>query len=251
MGIPLTGSSALANSPNQESIAAAIASPSESPTPTPTSSNAPTLVASPTEPSTPVASASATIPGPAATPSSNAECAARTLLPGMPAGFQPLTASASELRQYGLPPKPKVSADQLSSTGWGIAMAALTAEDPAGASCEQGTVPFTTIYSGNYAGYRVHDSTVGATEFDSTDSTWTVPDVEDHIHTGCSAGDSTPSVAAWVGIGATDIIQSGTVSCSTDPASYRFWNEDYSAPPVYEGPSVSAYDEVYAILTNG
>ncbi len=125
-------------------------------------------------------------------------------------------------------------------------MAALTAEDPAGASCEQGTVPFTTIYSGNYAGYRVHDSTVGATEFDSTDSTWTVPDVEDHIHTGCSAGDSTPSVAAWVGIGATDIIQSGTVSCSTDPASYRFWNEDYSAPPVYEGPSVSAYDEVYA-----
>jgi hypothetical protein len=171
----------------------------------------------------------------------------RTLLPAIPEGFHPLTATADQLEEYGLPPRPNIPLDNLSSTGWGIAMADLKGEDPAGASCEDSTVLHSTIIYGYWAGYWVPVANVGAGKFNFVDSTWTVPGVESHDYTTCGGSTtSVPRVSVWAGLGSSDIIQSGTDSCSTSGApTYRFWNEDYLAPAIYEGPTITANDQVY------
>lgn len=119
--------------------------------------------------------------------------------------------------------------------------------DDTGDGCTDGT-RHATVYSGNWSGYQINASdVVGGSYFTYVDSTWTVPSVASHPYSACGPtnSDPAPDVSMWTGIDTSNIIQSGTDSCSDSTPTYRFWTEDFPQGTRYEGPHVSGGDTAY------
>lgn len=189
-----------------------------------------------------ITSPSFTGSGAVGVPVTDCEPATPPAISTLPVGFDPVTADAATLSQYGLPLRPVGDA-----TGWIQAMRSASHWEDAGDGCISG-VSHATTYSGNWSGYHINASdVVGSAIFTFVDSTWVVPTVASHSYSACgpTGSDPTPDASMWTGIGAVDIIQAGTDSCSDTTPRYRFWTEDYPQGTRYEGPSITGGNKVY------
>ncbi len=191
-----------------------------------------------------------------------------------PKGFNPLTASNSELWQYGLPERPDKAVDPKHYAVWERAMLALktSANDvkastivhgpmkPAGAVPEGISNVPTSATSYNWSGIANTNKLKAwnkKTSFDVVYSVWNVPNGRPPFSYSCSQGPEW-IVSTWNGIDGwnnNDVIQGGTnsgYSCSTG-YFYTGWVEWYPSYPelvIVCGSSacpVNAGDDFYAI----
>ncbi len=106
-------------------------------------------------------------------------------IPVPPKGFDPLTASAAQLTEYGYPAKPQ-NLEQLAI--WTVQAPKLRGATPP-PFLVQGRTQHTVDYSQNYAGYEIDGS---ANEFNEVTTNY----IEPTIYASCSNS----SVATWAGI---------------------------------------------------
>jgi hypothetical protein len=104
-------------------------------------------------------------------------------------------------------------------------------------------VKHATIYSGNWAGHVVNHSDFGNVHFTYAQSEWEQPSVPGNSNYTNWA--DAPTASFWVGTGNNNIIQAGADSIATSTPTYKFWDEDYPGPSVYEGPAVHASDDLF------
>lgn len=175
--------------------------------------------------------------------------------PQRPVGFNPLTATATQLAYYGLPPRPPGS-NKSALVSWTTAME--HAKTEVASPDVTGPTTFSSFTGDNWSGYYNPANQNGGEPYHEVSANWTVPSVP-------SSG-SGNQLDAWVGMGGVAntggyqpeydgyIEQAGTISTASDPASYRFVWEYYtgsSSPLHYQGPAVAAGDSVYVnIATN-
>lgn len=138
-------------------------------------------------------------------------------VPTPPDGFNPLTASSSELAAYDFPPEPAGEADR---QAWEVAMAAYRSDDPPPAQfsvAEDGSVHSfgtTTHYYSNWAGYTAGTWGSQSHTYVAVKADLTVPSTG-----SCNFGNET---GFWIGLGGTaasptnDLVQQG-VECG-DPS---------------------------------
>jgi Peptidase A4 family len=183
-----------------------------------------------------------------------------------PAGFDPVTASAAELKELGFPARPTGGA---ALTTWNSAVSQIkTWETP---DPTPGTVPFdgpaggvssttgggfSTYTVAYWAGHQVTESDAGGDAIDETTAEWTVGKVSansSYPTSDCHAF-TAPLIAEWDGLGdnivsgSGDIIQAGTFSCSASSSTYGFWTEDYPQAPIWEGVAVSPGNTMYTAV---
>jgi hypothetical protein len=187
---------------------------------------------------------------------------AATTDPQPPPGFDPLTATASTLQEYGFPPRPT---DAEALAAWTTAMqhaidylpplsvpSSVLHKLPSKSSSKpQDAEPPTghsVLYSNNWAGHIMPNGDEGNADFKSSLATWTQPSVPGN--SGYTNYQNAPDASFWDGIGTTDLIQAGADSISTSTASYHFWIEDYPLGTTWEtNPPLSAGDIVYVSVT--
>jgi hypothetical protein len=160
------------------------------------------------------------------------------------AGFNPFTATNTQLLANGLPPRPPGSNPGATAT-WETAIKHAkhySAPDPIPSSTYH-----TLEYSGNWAGHIVPNSDYGNVHFIWSESSWTQPAVSGNSN--YTNYQDAPDASFWTGIGVTSLIQAGADSISTSTPQYRFWTEDYPEASVWEGPIIrpgdTAFVEVY------
>jgi hypothetical protein len=180
-----------------------------------------------------VAAAAAGPTAPPASPGLLGTCA--------PASFDPLTASAASLLQYGFPARPS---DAVAAAAWTQAM--LHAQDCVTVPLESGG-PIHAVTTKNYAGYEIPDQYVGSEHFVETESGWVQPSVPGNSK--YSNYQDAPDASFWSGMGVNYIIQSGCDSIATATPTYKCWIEDYggsSSDDIEDwGLTVSPGDEIY------
>lgn len=155
------------------------------------------------------------------------------------AGFKPLTASASQLRSEGFPPRPPQS-DKLALREWTAAMSRPLHFPTPNSVCS--STKHSVIPSGNWAGHEVPESDYGSPIVYTT-SEWVQPAVAGN--SSYSNYQTAPDASFWTGTGLVDIIQAGCDSISTATAQYRCWTEDYPEGTDWEGPVVRPGQTVY------
>lgn len=179
--------------------------------------------------------------------------------PYAPAGFNPLNATAQQLQLYGFPVRPDATEDPAGFASWADAMSHALIEDDLTPSCP-GPVPVfdSVYYNGNWAGHGVDRADINGNAINDVSSKWFVPRVgsnSSYVYCGQDPQEPLPpAVAVWNGLyRAADangnnatLIQAGTISCSDDQQTYRFWNEVIPNGPRYEGPAVNPGDIVYS-----
>ena len=124
-----------------------------------------------------------------------------------PAGFSPLTASASQLAEYGFPPRPEHSSGL---SNWNSAMSHAT--DPYVGTYDFSSQPLsvtdinqTTHSGGNYSGF---DGTGSPGRYDGTQADFSIPTVTNTLL--CT----TPYFSMWTGLGginSASLLQSGMI----------------------------------------
>jgi hypothetical protein len=170
---------------------------------------------------------------------SNASCQPLQTFAQPLKGFNPMTASATQLRHYGLPPRPPGSNARAIAV-WANAMRHAKHYSPPHPVC--GTNAHTLEYSGNWAGHVVPGSVHSAT-YSWSQSTWVQPSVPSNSN--YTNYQNAPDTSFWVGTGITSLIQAGADSISTSTPQYRFWTEDYPNNTVWEGPVIRPGDTAF------
>jgi hypothetical protein len=164
-----------------------------------------------------------------------------------PSGFNPVTATASQLAQYGFPARPT---DPVALLVWQNAMAhATTLIDPPSqcSTVVHDTAPpdHSVNNTSNYAGHVMANSYENNATFTGSSADWTQPSVPSAA--GYPNYQSAPDASFWDGIGYSTIIQDGCDSISTSNSpTYKCWTEDYPDGTDWEGPAVRPGDEVYS-----
>ena len=155
-----------------------------------------------------------------------------------PAGFNPLTASGSDLEKYGFPQRPT---DPNALASWTKAM------ESAKHYVAPVQIPSTFAHGDytNWAGYEVDGSNNNNDTFYYTSSNWVQP---------AYSGTSDPSF--WVGQGGINgepLTQAGADSNASSvggSTQYEFWVEDWPLNTVWEAsPVLYKNDEVYVNVT--
>lgn len=199
--------------------------------------------------------------GRAASPSDVPSCMSATVRAVTPpGGFDPLSATADQLRCYGFPARPT---DAPGLQAWTSAMQlakeyvvpAFTAA-PRHSNLPHGlprSLPHGvsgSVSSSNYSGYSALQSNNSSlSKFVETSAQWNVPRAY-----------STPAgqwASPWVGMGGTSngsccILQAGQDSTPGSTPTYKFWYEDYPDNTVYyaSAPSISPGNQVYVDVTD-
>lgn len=174
-----------------------------------------------------------------------------------PATFNPLTASAGALEEYGLPPRPGggVALQQWTQLFSGATFAqpatrlimvpnesTTSVGTPTGA-CLYSSTTVTNVRTPIWAGYVNHHA---ANAYTDAGVAYTEPTTTSSVPCGAEA------VSIWAGIGgygSASVIQDGTLS--SDPAegwSHLVWYEDYPDAAVSAGTNISAGDYVDAVV---
>lgn len=181
----------------------------------------------------------------------------------VPAGFNPLTASAADLSKLGFPPRPTGPA---ALAVWRSAMSRVKhwevphpvpgttpVDSPGSRPASAGSGVYTDAA---WAGYQVLASAYGNKPIYFVQAEWTVgrvPVNKKYSPSNCYHV-NTPEIAQWVGLGdkngntSNKIIQAGTLSCSASKSEYRFFTEDFYHNPVFQGPAVGPGDDVYVFV---
>lgn len=158
----------------------------------------------------------------------------------VPDNFNPLTATADELKKYGFPRKPTNKTDALA---WEEVMKyAKHYVKPIQIPSKSTHI---TSYSTNWAGYVGPSSINNNVLFTDAQAEWKQPN---------TVANANPSF--WVGIGGystQNLVQAGcdsNASWSGGSSTYEFWVEDYPAGTIWQAtPAVHAGDTVYVHVT--
>jgi len=212
----------------------------------------------------PASSSSADVPAPSNPSAQPAWAMPLKVFSGPPAGADVLTASAADLEQWGIPPKPTDPGALAVWTTFVNSAKYWTTPDPQASSVYHGlattegvpqSTPPTSIstplnpepppptspeatshtaYSDIWAGWLIPSGgNSGCSSFQQSYSDWAQP--------GVLPG-STGTASFWNGIGGYgngSLIQAGADSIGGSTPSYRFWTEDFPLGTIYEGPSIS------------
>jgi hypothetical protein len=170
----------------------------------------------------------------------NAACEPIQTFSQPPAGFDPTTATAAELAQYGFPPFPPGS-NAIAIASWTTAVQDAKQYSAPTPICGTGTN--SVVYSDNWSGHVVPYSVQNNAHFTWSTSTWTQPSIGgDPSYTNYQTA---PTVSFWTGTGVSSLIQTGASSIATSTPQYRFWTEDYPNHQTWEGPVISPNDTAY------
>ena len=154
----------------------------------------------------------------------------------------PLTASDSELKAAGYPPRPVENVSALA--GWEHAMNSVKNFTTPQPVC--GSTTHALVNSNIWAGHVVNNSDFGGVHFTSSESIWTQPSVSGN--SGYSNYLFAPAASFWTGIGVSSLIQAGADSIATGTPQYRFWTEDYPADTIWEGPVIRPGNQAYVYV---
>lgn len=164
-------------------------------------------------------------------------------LPIPPSNFDPLTATANQLKEYGFPKIP-INPNQLATWKYAMSHAKYyVAPQQSPSTTTHGL--YNTTYSSNWAGYLVKGGTNGSDTYNNTSAQWVQPSY---------TGTADPSF--WVGQGYTsDIVQAGAdsnASSAGGSTQYEFWVEDYPNGTIWQkSPVLYKNDTVYVDVTYG
>lgn len=172
------------------------------------------------------------------------------VFPKPPVGFNPLTASPSQLAAYGFPARPSSGA---SLQAWGQAMEHATQEVPPNPVLGTENWGLDGTHNGSWGGYSDLSSNNGGVSYNEVQANWNVSAIPGNSSYPNTDWQSAPKVGMWTGFGGYNSsygpVQAGTADIATSTPQYRFWTEDAPASPVYEGPVVNADDEVFVDVT--
>ena len=141
--------------------------------------------------------------------------------PPLPPGFNPVTATASQLAYYGLPPRPPATHPRVLA-GWITAME--HAKHEVGSPTTNATMA--PLTGNNWSGYYSLASNNGNSSYVEVSANWTVPTVNNQ---------GSNEVGSWIGIGGVgttaqeqQLQQAGVISVASNPGSYYFFWENFN-----------------------
>lgn len=138
---------------------------------------------------------------------SSGECAPSNTFSQPPAGFDPTTATDTQLAEYGFPQRPVGDASSPAVQLWRLAIAHAKAYVAPSPVCTTATFYLQT--SGNWAGYVASHAYYNNVHFTWAESAWVVRGVPADDNSTCYSWPCAPGAAFWTGTGLNDIIQGG------------------------------------------
>jgi hypothetical protein len=171
-------------------------------------------------------------------------------LPSPPAGFNPLTATARQLKEYGFPAKPS---DATSLAEWTHVMSYAKYYEKGTLTPTVNTISSDSDSSPNWAGYVIQSTPNNGTIYSQAWGDWTQPPAVSGTRPAC-----------WVGVGGYTqpnfVVQAGAISNTTSmPGAVRaveFAVEDYQPNgggviQLVSSPVINGGDELYAQVMYG